>query len=88
MPLKNLVISGGGINGLGFIGIIKYLSENNLLNNIQHYVGTSAGAIIGYLLSIGYNFLEIYEFCTHFNYLHSFKPKFFILPKCFLRTDR
>lgn len=68
MPLKNLVISGGGINGLGFIGIIKYLSENNLLKNIEHYIGTSAGAILGYLLSIGYNHMEIFEFCKFFNF--------------------
>ena len=27
MVLKNLVISGGGVNGIGFIGIIKYLSK-------------------------------------------------------------
>ena len=68
MVLKNLVISGGGINGIGFIGIIRFLSENNLLKNISHYVGTSAGSIIGYLLSIGYNYMEILEFCKYFNF--------------------
>ena len=68
MVLKNLVISGGGINGIGFIGIIKYLSENNLLKDINHYVGTSAGSILGYLLSIGYNHMEIFEFCKYFNF--------------------
>jgi predicted acylesterase/phospholipase RssA len=68
MVLKNLVISGGGINGIGFIGIIRFLSENNLLKDINHYVGTSAGSIIGYLLSIGYNHMEIFEFCKHFNF--------------------
>ena len=56
MPvLKNLVISGGGINGLGLLGIIRYLSENNLIKNISHYIGTSAGAILSFLLIIGYN---------------------------------
>ena len=40
MVLKNLVISGGGINGIGFIGILKYLSENNLLKNVNHYFAT------------------------------------------------
>ncbi len=68
MVLKNLVISGGGINGIGFIGIIRFLSENNLLKDISHYVGTSAGSIIGYLLSIGYNHMEIFEFCKYFNF--------------------
>ena len=68
MVLKNLVISGGGINGIGFIGMLKYLSENNLLKNVNHYVGTSAGSILGYLLSIGYNHMEIFEFCKYFNF--------------------
>lgn len=68
MVLKNLVISGGGINGIGFIGIIRFLSENNLLKDINHYIGTSAGSIIGYLLSIGYNHMEIFEFCKYFNF--------------------
>ena len=39
MVLKNLVISGGGINGIGFIGMLKYLSENNLLKNVNHNYG-------------------------------------------------
>jgi len=69
MPvLHNLVISGGGINGLGFLGIIKYLYEKNLIKNINHYIGTSAGAIISFLMSIGYSYSEIYEFCCYFNF--------------------
>jgi len=69
MPvLRNLVISGGGINGLGILGIIKYLSENNLIKNINHYIGTSAGAILSFLLTIGYSYNEIYEFCCYFNF--------------------
>ena len=69
MPiLRNLVISGGGINGLGFLGIIKNLYENNLIKNINHYVGTSVGAIISFLMSINYSYNEIYEFCCYFNF--------------------
>ena len=69
MPvLRNLVISGGGINGLGFLGIIKYLSENDLIKDINHYIGTSAGSIISFLMNIGYSYSEIYEFCCHFNF--------------------
>lgn len=66
--LKNLVISGAGINGIGFLGIIKYLNEFQLLDNICHYIGTSAGSIISFLLSIGYSYQELYEFSLHFNF--------------------
>ena len=85
MPiLKNLVISGGGTNGIGFIGILKYLSEKNLFKNIEHYIGTSAGAMLCYFLSIGFNWRELYEFAYHFNFtklindinLDSFLEKF------------
>jgi len=69
MPvLRNLVISGGGINGLGFLGIIKNLYENNLIKDINHYIGTSVGAIISFLMNINYNYNEIYEFCRYFNF--------------------
>lgn len=69
MPtLRNLVISSGGINGLGFLGIIKYLFENNLIKDINHYIGTSVGAIISLLMNIGYNYNEIYEFCCYFKF--------------------
>ena len=68
MKIKNLVISGAGITGIGFLGIIKYLEEKNLLNDINTYLGTSAGSIIIYLLSINYNSLELIEFCKHFNF--------------------
>ena len=68
MKIKNLVISGAGITGIGFLGIIKYLEEKNLLNDISTYLGTSAGSIIIYLLSINYNSLELIEFCKYFNF--------------------
>lgn len=58
MKYTNLVISGGGLNGYYFLGSLKYLYENNLLN-IKTIFGVSIGAVICFLLVIGYdiNFL-------------------------------
>lgn len=56
--LENLVISGGGVLGYSYIGIFKYLEENNLTNKINNVIGSSAGAIFGTLFSIGYNYTE------------------------------
>ncbi len=47
-----LVLSGGGAKGIAHIGIIKALEENNI--PIDYIAGTSMGAIIGALYSMGY----------------------------------
>ena len=66
--LKHLVFSGGSTNVLGFLGFLKFLSENNLLNDIESYTGTSAGAVLSYFLSIGFTWLEIYQFNKFFDH--------------------
>ncbi len=46
-----LVLSGGGATGLAHIGVIKALEENNI--PIDCITGTSAGALVGSMYSIG-----------------------------------
>ena len=46
-----LVLSGGGAKGLSHIGVLKALEENNI--PVDYICGTSMGAIIGGLYSIG-----------------------------------
>ena len=55
-----LVISGGGVKGLTILGYLHKLYENNLLDNINKYCGTSVGSIICFLLLIGYKPNEIF----------------------------
>ena len=52
-----LVLSGGGAKGLYHIGVMKALEENGI--PIDYVSGTSMGAIIGGLYSIGYSPEEI-----------------------------
>ena len=54
-----LVLSGGGAKGLTHIGIIRALEENNI--PIDYITGTSMGAIIGSLYSMGYSPDEMEE---------------------------
>lgn len=54
-----LVLSGGGVNGLVQLGVLQVLHEQSKLTNVSTFVGTSVGAIIGYLLMIGYSPLEV-----------------------------
>ena len=54
-----LVLSGGSTKGIITLGALQFAYDNYLLNNIKTYIGTSAGAMISYLLAIGYTPIEI-----------------------------
>lgn len=62
--MKSLVLSGGGIKGFAFLGALHSLYKKGKLNQIDKYIGTSAGSIICLLLSIGYSPMEIYRKCN------------------------
>ena len=60
-----LVLSGGSIHAIIMLGSLQYAEDNFLLKKINTYIGTSAGAICGYLLAIGYTPIEIMVYlCT------------------------
>lgn len=60
-----LVLSGGSIHAIIVLGALQYAEDNFLLKKINTIIGTSAGAICGYLLAIGYTPLEIMVYlCT------------------------
>lgn len=69
-PVKNthfdtLVLSGGSTNSIMTLGVLQHFYDESLHTEINTYVGTSSGAIIGYLLAIAYTPLEIVlEICT------------------------
>ncbi len=54
-----LVLSGGSTKGIITLGALQFAYDNYLLSNINTYIGTSAGAMISYLLAIGYTPIEI-----------------------------
>jgi predicted acylesterase/phospholipase RssA len=61
-----LVLSGGSSKGIIILGSLQYAYDNFLLTKITNYVGTSAGAIICYLLAIGFTPIEIVVYiCTN-----------------------
>ena len=62
-----LVISGGALKGLVSLGAVQYAKDNFLINDIKNYVGTSSGAIICYLLIIGYTPIEIVVYISTYN---------------------
>lgn len=54
-----LVLSGGGVKGFCILGALHACVDRKLLTHINKFVGTSIGAILCYLLIIGYTPLEI-----------------------------
>ena len=64
MTIKHLVISGGGPTLIQVLGAIQHLETNNFLNmtDIETIYGTSAGAIIGILICLKYDWETINDY--------------------------
>lgn len=60
-PFDGVCLSSGGIRGIYQLGALQFLYDKHLLKNTTHFAGTSVGAIIAYLLAIGYTPLEIMQ---------------------------
>ncbi len=56
---KNLALEGGGTRGVAYAGAFKVLEQKNILQHIENVAGSSAGAIAGLMICIGYNTTEI-----------------------------
>jgi predicted acylesterase/phospholipase RssA len=54
MKFKKLILNGGGVQGISYIGAIKILEENQELKEIEEFVGVSAGSICCLGLVLGY----------------------------------
>jgi predicted acylesterase/phospholipase RssA len=64
MTIKHLVISGGGPTMVQALGAIQHLEENNFvnMNNIESIYGTSAGAIVGILICLKFDWETINDY--------------------------
>jgi predicted acylesterase/phospholipase RssA len=54
-----IVCSGGAVKTISTLGVLQYCYDQHLTNHVHTFIGTSAGAIIGYLLAIGYSPTEL-----------------------------
>lgn len=64
MDIENLTFEGAGIFGITYIGALSILESRKILKNIKRYSGSSSGAIIATLLSIGYSLTELEKLLT------------------------
>ena len=59
MTYDTVVLSGGEIKGFALLGALDYLQSHMYLTNVTNWYGTSIGAILGYLMAIGYTPREV-----------------------------
>lgn len=65
--MVNLTIGGGNFKGISYLGALEYLHQNNLVNKIDNFYGTSVGSIIGTFFLIGYTPFDIFKFILELN---------------------
>lgn len=73
VPYNTLVIAGGASKCIAAIGALFYLHEKGELQSIRNLAGTSAGAMLCYLFSIGYTPFEIIHFLCSSNFVEEFQ---------------
>ncbi|HEY8395261.1 MAG TPA: patatin-like phospholipase family protein, partial [Bacilli bacterium] len=61
----NAVFEGGGIKGLAYVGVMRFLEKRGFQFN--KVGGTSVGAVFAALIAAGYNSYEIEELINEFN---------------------
>jgi hypothetical protein len=59
--ITTIILGGGGVYGFLYLGLIKFLEEQNLLKSVQQVIGVSVGSMIALYLALGYSYPEIYK---------------------------
>ena len=77
IPPRKLCLTGGGIRVVACVGALEVLEEKGLLKQVTEYIGISAGALLGFCLSIGYTVSELKRLCLEFDFtlIREFEPE-------------
>ena len=60
-----LILQGGGAKGMAYSGIVEVLEDSGLLKGIKRVGGTSAGALMGLPIALGYSADDINDIVRH-----------------------
>ncbi len=89
--IEALILQGGGAKGIGYAGIEDILRRANLLRGIKYIGGTSAGALMGLPIALGFSSEEISSIVKQGNFAQFFSEStklFKIMTKPGLMLDR
>ena len=77
IPPLRLVLSGGGIRGLSYVGAFLELESRGFLKNINEILGVSCGAMFGFAHVLGYSPNDLYQLASSldFSLLQNFDPE-------------
>ena len=64
VDFQHLAITGGGFKGIFVIGALRYLDDIGYLKRFKSYSGTSIGAVICFLITIGFTINELESLFT------------------------
>jgi NTE family protein len=68
VPPRRLILSGGGLRVISFIGVLQVLEQENMLSKIREFCGVSAGALVGTMLALGYSLQKIERFFLEYDF--------------------
>ena len=60
IPPLRIILSGGGIRSLAYIGVFQELEQKGLLKNINEVLGVSSGSLFGFGFCLGYTPHELF----------------------------
>ena len=66
--INTVILSGGGIKCIGYLGFFNSLFSKIDQSQINHYIGTSGGCIFSLMLVLGYNLIEIDKIISNYNF--------------------
>ena len=67
---KTLILAGGGVKGVGYIGAYKAMQQSGVLKDVSLIGGSSAGAIMGAFIAAGMDATLLEQTCSNMNYLN------------------
>lgn len=68
--LKGAILGGCGTLMASHLGFLQALTHHDLLRHVTHYVGISAGSVIGFLFTLGLSIETIYKDIIAYDLLH------------------
>ena len=74
--IKRLILEGGGVRGIAFIGGLRALYDEQILNSVNQIAGSSVGGLIAILIAVGYSIDEMEDIFKEMDFVKLKDDKF------------